>query len=99
MVDARAHGQYGKTVEAIDEQPITASASSPFGVLERLCGVQRLLRGRAIQYPLLAKYSTIVSHNGIHTVPLSLTSNIRCLYPLLLYRFLQHAISLSLIHI
>jgi hypothetical protein len=54
MVEARAHGQYGKTVEAIDEQPITASASSPFGVLERLCGVQRILN----IYPLLAKYES-----------------------------------------
>ena len=52
------------------------------------------MRGPTDIYPLLAKYSTIVSHNGIHTVPLSLTRNIRCpLYPLLLYRFLQQVLT------
>ena len=86
MVEARAHGQYGKTVEAIDEQPINGVC-----FLTLWCA-RALVRGPTDIYPLLAKYSTIVSHNGIHTVPLSLTSNIRCLYPLLLYRFLQRAI-------
>jgi hypothetical protein len=65
MVEARAHGQYGKTVEAIDEQPINGVC-----FLTLWCA-RALVRGPTDIYPLLAKYSTIVSHNGIHTVPLS----------------------------
>ena len=44
LVKRMAHfdkGLCGRTVEAI-EQPIAASASSPFGVLERLCEVRNI---------------------------------------------------------
>ena len=71
MVEARAHGQYGKTVEAIDEQPINGVC-----FLTLWCA-RALVRGPTVacircyctaffnaQYPLLAKYSTIVSLLG-----------------------------------
>ena len=61
-------GLCGRTVEAI-EQPIAASASSLFGVLERLCEVRniRALRGSQNSFTVFSRSSITVSITCDHT--------------------------------